>query len=59
MVNSNKKTSHVTLCPLQLTNQSRMEGGQDASGQSSSLLPLSGFPMQVRPPGGSVVFVVR
>ncbi|XP_075878245.1 nonsense-mediated mRNA decay factor SMG7 isoform X3 [Nelusetta ayraudi] len=29
-----------------LTNQSRMDGGQDASGQSSSLLPLSGFPMQ-------------
>lgn len=36
------------FCLLQLTNQSRMDGGQDPSGQSSSLLPLSGFPMQVR-----------
>lgn len=47
-----KKSSHEKkksrFCPLQLTNQSRMDGGQDASGQSSSLLPLSGFPMQVR-----------
>lgn len=38
------------VCPssLQLPNQTRMESGPEVVSQSSSLLPISGFPMQVR-----------
>lgn len=41
---------HLT-CPLslQLPNQTRMESGPEVVSQPSSLLPISGFPMQVRP----------
>ncbi|XP_069575359.1 nonsense-mediated mRNA decay factor SMG7 isoform X3 [Brachyistius frenatus] len=32
--------------PFELPNQTRMESGPEVGGQSSSLLPMSGFPMQ-------------
>ncbi|XP_051808955.1 nonsense-mediated mRNA decay factor SMG7 isoform X2 [Acanthochromis polyacanthus] len=32
--------------PFELPNQTRMESGPEVTGQSSSLLPISGFPMQ-------------
>lgn len=38
----------VSPSSLQLPNQTRMESGPEVISQSSSLLPISGFPMQVR-----------